>query len=95
MRWPFTIRPDGTIPFVEQDSPQEVEQCVGLVFATPRGGFPDEPALGLAQPTDVQGGISESALDAAARRWEPRAHLNFTSDEMTGIAQTVGIEVSL
>ena len=82
------------MPVVEQDSVEEIAQCVALILSTEPGAFPDEPQLGLPGAPFNVGGISLSALEAAVRRWEPRALLNFTRDELAHLAQTVGVEVS-
>lgn len=95
MQWPFRmggVNSSG-IAFVEQDSPEEIEQCVALVLVTRPGDFPDEPTLGLIEPAFRQGGVSQADIEAAVHRWEPRAQINFTSDELVAVTQTLGIEV--
>jgi len=82
------------IAFVEQDSPEEVEQCVSLLFATRPGDLPDEPTFGLSEPVFRQSGVTKADLEAAVRRWEPRAQINFTGDEFVALTETLGIEVS-
>lgn len=95
MAWPFRmVNNSSQIPFVEQDSPEEIQQSVAMVYSVRQGDLVDEPDLGLTDPTFKQGGVTEGELVAAARQWEPRAAINFTRDELVGIAQTVNAEVS-
>lgn len=95
MAWPFRMGGVNAseIAFVEQDSEQEVAQCVAAVLSVRRGDLVDEPQLGIDDPTFLLGGTTETALLAAVREWEPRASTNITADEIKGIAQTVGVEV--
>lgn len=94
LKWPFRMAADEShIDFIEQDTPQEYEQCVALTLITRPGEFPDESDFGLPDPTFTEGGVSEADLVAVVRRWEPRAHLFFTQDELIGFAQEVGIKV--
>jgi hypothetical protein len=95
MRWPFRMAPDEShIPFIEQDTPEEHEQCVALVLGSLPGEFPDEPDFGLPDPVFDEGGVSEVDLAAVIRRWEPRAHTSFTLDELIGFAQELGIQIN-
>lgn len=82
------------IAYVEQDSPEEIEQCVALLFTTRPGDLPDEPTFGLAEPAFRQGGVTQTDLEATVRRWEPRAQVHFTGDELVSLTQTLDIEVS-
>lgn len=94
LAWPFRMATDEShVAFVEQDTPEEVEQCVALVLATRPGEFPDEPDFGLPDPTFVEGGIAEADLTAVIRKWERRAQTFFTLDELLGFAQEISIEV--
>jgi hypothetical protein len=96
MQWPFRMGGVNAseIAYIEQDTEQEIGQCVGMVFSVRRGDLVDEPQLGISDPTFVVGGVREAALVAVAQEWEPRASINFSRDEIKGIAQTVGVEVN-
>jgi hypothetical protein len=94
LKWPFRMAEDEShIPFIEQDTAEEYEQSVALVLTTRPGGFPDEVNFGFPDPTFSEGGVAAADLAAAVRKWEPRAHLYFTLDELIGFAQEVGIQV--
>lgn len=96
MKWPFEMAGFNAseIAFVEQDSVEEIEQCVAMVFSVTQGALVDEPQLGLPDPSFRRGGVSEATLVAVAHRWEPRAAENFTRDEIVALAQTIDAEVS-
>jgi hypothetical protein len=96
MEWPFRMGGfnQSEIAFVEQDSPEEVAECVAMVFSVEKGSLVDEPKLGLPDPSFQAGGVSEATLLAVAQRWEPRATLTFTLDQIVQLAQVVDIEVS-
>ena len=96
MVWPFRMAgPDqNEIPYVEQDTPEEIEQCTGMLFTVEQGSLTDAPGLGLPDPAFRRGGVPEGALTAIAAMWEPRAILTFTVDELVALAQTVGVTVS-
>jgi|SRR5580704_12481810 hypothetical protein len=97
MVWPFRMGGynQSEIPFIEQDEPEEVAECVAMVFSVEQGSLIDAPRLGLPDPTFRTGGVSEATLVAVAQRWEPRATLHFSRDQLVQLAQTVDVEVSV
>lgn len=96
LKWPFQMGGfnQAQMLFVEQDTPEEVAQCVAFVFSTEPGSLIGAPALGLRDPSFQAGGVTQTEMVNTAERWEPRATLNFTHDVITGIAQEVGVAVS-
>jgi hypothetical protein len=94
-QWPFRLNAAGTgLVFLEQDEDPEVEQCVQFVLTTEPGTLVGNPKMGFVDPTFKEGGARESDILAVVAKWEPRAPITFTDDEIVGKAQTVGIEVS-
>lgn len=94
-KWPFQLDPTGSrLLFVEQDDDPEIEQCVQFVLQTEPGTLIGNPPLGYVDPTFRTGGASEAGILETVGKWEPRAAITFTDDEIVGLAQTVGIEVS-
>ena len=66
----------GRPVMVDQDSPQEIRQCVQVVLAYPLGGCIDLPEFGRPDPTFSQtgpNGPDPVELEAVIDRWEPRA----------------------
>lgn len=72
---PFRI--GKTVAIVEQDSVEEIEQCVETVLSTPVGSLIDAPALGRPDETFKQQGpdVSAESYLEAVDKWEPRAHV--------------------
>lgn len=68
------------IPVVEQDSVEEIAQCVFAVLATEEGSRNEEPEFGISDPTFRQLGADLEALQGAVERWEPRADLLLEDD---------------
>lgn len=94
MAWPPRMNAAGTaFEMVEQDSSQEVAQCCGFLFNTEPGTLIDEPTMGLPDPTFKENGVSEAELESVVQRWEPRALLQFESNTLVALAQTVNIKV--
>lgn len=78
------LTPHFSIPFevsggapleVEQDTPQEVSNCVDAVLHTPEGTWIDEPEFGVPDETFAQQVPNPDAVvyTAAVERWEPRS----------------------
>lgn len=70
----------GRFPVVEQDSVDEVVQCVFAVLATEIDQRQEEPEFGIEDQTFLQGGADLPALQAAVARWEPRAEMLLDED---------------
>lgn len=62
---------------VEQDSPEEVEQCVLAVLETPQGSRIDAPGFGRPDLLFAQLGADTTAQPylAAVDEWEPRSEV--------------------
>lgn len=96
LQWPFRINSQGTaLAFVEQDTSIEVAQCVALLFTARPGDFTDDPEFGLPDPTFETDGVSESELESVVSRWEPRAELNFTGEQLVDLLQTFDVNVGV
>lgn len=68
---PFALNQDGSAAVIEQDTTQEVSQCVRVLLATMRGTRQYVPGYGVADPTFVGPDITD--IQAAIAKWEPRA----------------------
>lgn len=83
------LRLDGTgFAAVEQDSVDEVEQCVEAILRTPIGDHIDDPELGVPDVAFRSEGIAEDLLDAIAE-WEPRATIVISEDRIIELAEHV------
>lgn len=70
--FPLRLGRDGSMKTVEQDTPEDIVQCVEVILATPIGSRLELPAFGIpilefGQPVPIQ------ALVASIYTWEPRA----------------------
>lgn len=78
---------------VEEDSPDEISQCVTAVLRTNIGDRIDEPTFGIGDETflaepDVAGMME--ALD----EWEPRAAVTFDVADIVDMGRTIDAQIS-
>jgi hypothetical protein len=76
---------------VDQGSPEDIVQCIGVVVTTRRGALIDVPAMGVRDQAFLQGGADTGELLDAVENWEPRAATTMTASEIVDAAQSVGI----
>lgn len=70
--YPFRLRGNGSVRTVEQDTIDEIAQCVEILLLTERGTRPEVPAYGIESlPFEVE--FNHAAILAQIVRWEPRA----------------------
>lgn len=72
-RVPFAIT-DGAAEVVEQDTDEEILQCVEAICRTERGSRIDAPNFGIPEIVFREGGINEDVLHRAITDHEPRAN---------------------
>lgn len=78
--FPLRQAADGTLAAVEQDSLDDVRQCVHVLLRTPLGARPLAPDTGVEDPTFSQGvDPDELATRLAGEDNEPRAELTITA----------------
>jgi phage baseplate assembly protein W len=77
----FEAKDDGTVQaaVVEQDSTQDVLNCVEAVLRTPLGYREELPDFGVEDPTFRQMPVDPSRIAQAIERWEPRANITVDS----------------
>jgi phage baseplate assembly protein W len=73
----------ASLAVVEQDSIDDVTQCVRVICSTPQGSRTDDPELGVPDQTFAQGGADPDAIVDAVARSEERAEIEIdaTLDE--------------
>jgi phage baseplate assembly protein W len=76
---PFRIH-NGSAVVVEQDSTDEILDCVQAICSYPAGSRPEQPDFGIPDQTFRQGGVDTDAIAAAVDQWEPRAHAVASAD---------------
>lgn len=97
LTWPPRMAPDGTLAAVEQDTVEDVRQCVHVLLRTPLGVRPLAPFSGVPDPTFSGGVIAdELAARLGSDDNEPRAQITVTAGQLgaTG-GQSVRVRVDL
>lgn len=89
LKIPFTIKTDGTAATVQQDTSEDVVQCVAVLFGTDPGTRLMVPSYGITDPTFA--GINQVRVQAAVKQWEPRATvtMQYTPDGIEQVAVSV------
>jgi len=104
LRWPFRLTlgadlpgqvPHAPLQLVEQDTIDDVRQCVHLLLLTPPGSRPLAPDVGVPDPT-FTAGIDPDLLAARLEEIEPRARVSITAPPTDAQgAQNVQVRVAL
>lgn len=68
---PFRIEGTRAVE-IEQDSAEEIGDCIETLFRTPLGSVEEEPELGIVDPT-FEEHVDLSELQTAVTEWEGRA----------------------
>jgi phage baseplate assembly protein W len=93
-RLSIPLRLSGTsLATVEQDSADDVAQCVYAVAATELGSREERTEFGVTSPLFRQGGADLAEIQGAVDRWEPRATIE-TDQDLIDSMDHVRIEVS-
>lgn len=71
---PFRVDGTGRFVTVEQDTPEEIAQCVAVIIGTPEGSRVEVPDFGCPRAEFV--GPDPAGIVAAVEDWEPRAVLS-------------------
>lgn len=74
-RMPFEFGADGHAVCVEQDSPEDVEQCVYAVVLTTKGQRIELPDYGVPDQVFSEDGPDTEEYARAIEEWEDRAAL--------------------
>lgn len=82
----------GAAVVVEQDSVDEIADCVANICRYQPGDRPEKPTFGVPDQTFAQGAVDANVAAAAVRRWEPRAELAANSD-LVGYVSTILVQV--
>lgn len=72
LRFPLRFT-NGRTELVEQDSIEEIAQCVEIILRTPRGQRLDLPDFGIPDQAFRENGADLVALRSAIEQYEPRA----------------------
>ena len=86
----FTIASSGEVTTIEQDSYQDVANCVEMVLNTSKGLRSALPGFGIDDPTFTQ--VDPNVLRADLQDWEPRAmvDIDIFNDDSGSTGDSVG-----
>lgn len=76
---PFRLNPDGSAQTVDQDSIDDIAQCVEVLTATTIGSRIELPGYGIPDLTFTQGQPAAQQILQAINTWEPRADATVTT----------------
>lgn len=76
---PFRVA-GGAVVVNEQDSSDEIADCMLAIASYTIGSRPEKPDFGVDDQAFRQGGADPAALAAAIDRWEPRARAVAAAD---------------
>jgi phage baseplate assembly protein W len=93
---PFRVTPGGAVAVSEQDSVDEIADCVVAVLSYPLGSRPELPDFGVDEQAFVQGGPDLDEIRAAIDAYEPRAsvELELTDDRLLDFVAEVRVGVA-
>lgn len=84
----------GRFSVVEQDSDEEVLQCVDAIMRTDVGSRVDEPEFGRPDLAFQRGWNLTDMLRDSVETWEPRASTAMTDDVIDEAIRRVNIQVT-
>lgn len=84
-----------SLAVVEQDTADEIADCVLVVLLCPRDFRAELPEFGIDDPTFAQTAPDAEAIAVAVADWEPRAHAAVTSEPEAFDALAAHVEVRL
>lgn len=90
--YPFRIA-RGSAVTVEQDTIEEIVNCVLAIMKTPRGFRIELPEFGVREQTFTENGPSRNEIQRAIEVWEDRARTTIDSGTLDQLAYTVSIQV--
>lgn len=72
---PFRLGDDGAPVEIEQDSVEEIGDCVEVLLRTPLGFYDDQPDFGVELPLfeESGGAVNMDEVQTAIAAWEERA----------------------
>jgi phage baseplate assembly protein W len=71
---PFRVTASGSAAVVDQDSFEEIGQCVAVLMSTTAGERIELPDYGIPNPVfQVESDVDTAELATAVQKWEPRA----------------------
>ena len=74
LTFPFRVDTSGSVDVLDQDSDEEIAQCVRVLLSTTMGERIELPDFGVASPVfTTMSSHDDADMAAAVGKWEPRA----------------------
>lgn len=94
LSFPFRLHANGvSAVVVEQDSDDEILDCLEVLLSTEEGSREEAPSYGLDDQTFKQGGADLDQIIATISKWEPRADKILEADTIVKLIQSVRAKV--
>jgi phage baseplate assembly protein W len=86
---------DGRAVVNEQDSYEDVRDCVRAIVSFPQGSRIELPEFGIPDQTFRENGVDAASVRAAVQRWEPRADATAQADnqDLYVLISTLNLEL--
>ena len=91
--FPFRRGLNGHVVVNEQDSDDDVIDCVEVLLRTNIGERLEEPDYGVIDQTFRMGGADVVYLRGVIAEWEERADIRFDQDEMEDIIDRIRLRI--
>jgi phage baseplate assembly protein W len=94
LSFPFRLHANGaSAVVVEQDSDDEILDCVEVLLSTEKGSREEAPAYGVEDQSFLEGGANQDQILTAISKWEPRAERTLEADQIISSIQRVRVKV--
>lgn len=88
-KFPFSFTPDGArVQVTEQDSDDEVMDCLEVLLLTEQGERIELPDYGIQEQDFRLNGIDAVAVTNSVHQWEPRASILLETSPIEDLVQT-------
>lgn len=94
LSFPFRLQASGLrAVVVEQDSDDEIFDCLEVLLSTEKGSREEAPAYGIEDQSFLEGGANQDQILTAIAKWEPRAERTLEADQIIAFIQRVRVRV--
>lgn len=91
-KFPFQFTTAGDrIQYVEQDSDDEIIDCIEVLLSTEQGERIELPDYGIADQTFRENGVDTGHIMAQIRKYEERADVTLEPHQIQALVQRVGV----
>lgn len=95
LKFPFHLQADGTSAmYTEQDSDDDIMDCVEILLRTERGSRIEVPDYGIPDQVFREAGADYEVIEEAISEWEPRADAKVRqSTQLVDLTEQIRVEV--